>query len=1134
MRLVHSSLIFSATDLSNFLACPQLSLLNRATALGGPKPPKFDDPAVEVLRQRGLEHERAVLETLDGTVVEIPREDDVEATMEAMRSGAPVIYQGALEGGGWFGRPDILRRVSRPSDLGAWSYEVIDAKLAREARGGALLQLLMYADLLGRAQGTRPETVHLALGGPETRILPFRIADYAAYFRSIRARFLDHASNAPVDLPYAPDPVGHCEICAWQARCNKERHDVDHLSLVADIRKSQRRALEQIGVTTVVALAGLDLAALPALEGTSRASLQRAREQARIQVAGRREGKPIYELLLPVRQGEGLAALPPPSPGDLFFDLEGDPYALSDGIEYLFGYADRDARYAARWSLDRESEKRAFEEFIDFVMDRLATYPDLHIYHFAPYETTAMKRLMGRYATREEELDRLLRGKVFVDLHRVVRQGLRASVESYSIKKLEPFYGFERAIELRSASSALAHFEAWLELCPDDMQDDALLAQIEMYNRDDCLSTLRLQEWLERLRDELARTVQADVPRPEPGDPTPSETVAEEDEAVARLDAALTADVPADRAARTPEQQARWILAQILGFHRREQKASWWEYFRCRDLSDEELIEDTATMGGLEYVGVAGTVSRSLLHRYRFPHQEHPFSAGDKPEDAATGRGAGEVSEIDDASQTIVLKRGKGSGAPHPRALIEKEIFVDVELRQSIRRLAEAVTDTGLGDDALFQASVDLLMRRSPRVNQAPGERLTHSGEKNLDAARRLTGRLDRSVLPIQGPPGSGKTYTGARMILEVLERGHRVGITATSHKVISNLLDEVCSAAEEVRFTVRGIQKGNDAQRCESEIIEATRDNAQILAALTSGEAQLAAGTAWLWSREDMVRSVDVLFIDEAGQFSLANALAVAPAADSLVLLGDPKQLDQPLQGVHPPGSDVSALGHMLGDDATMPANRGLFLEHTWRLHPSICRFTSEIFYAGRLEPRKDLSAQRVNGIAPVDGSGIRFVPVEHEGNRNESPEEVEVVADLVERALDANLTWTDKDDNEHALRLEDILIVAPYNAHVSALAEKLPSGARIGTVDKFQGQEAPVVIYSMATSTAEEAPRGMRFLFSPHRLNVATSRARALAIVVANPALFEPECRTPEQMRLANAFCRLREMATPRAEQL
>jgi uncharacterized protein len=292
----------------------------------------------------------------------------------------------------------------------------------------------------------------------------------------------------------------------------------------------------------------------------------------------------------------------------------------------------------------------------------------------------------------------------------------------------------------------------------------------------------------------------------------------------------------------------------------------------------------------------------------------------------------------------------------------------------------------------------------------------------------------------------------------------------------------------------------------------------------------------------------------------SLANALAVSQAADSLVLLGDPRQLDQPQKGVHPPGADASALEYLLGGEPTVPPDRGLFLPKTWRLHPEICAYTSELFYRGRLTAKEWLANQRVDGPDPFEGSGLRFVPVEHAGNRNHSPEEVEVVAGLVDGLVNGvgrrpgvgrrfgvggspgtgsqatggvsaagtpPATWIDKDRETRPITLDDILVVAPYNAQVSALIEALPDGARVGTVDKFQGQEAPIVLYSIATSSAEEAPRGMEFLFSANRLNVATSRARCLAVLVGNPAVLAPICRAPRQMQLANAFCRFAEMA-------
>ena len=354
-----------------------------------------------------------------------------------MRRGAGVVYQGFLEDddGRWSGYPDFLLRVDRPSAPGGWSYEVLDTKLARRAKGEALLQLLLYSDLLAQAQGIEPELMHLALGGTGSENpASFRVAEYAAYYRAVRRRFEAHAASPPDTYS---EPVEHCGICEWQQSCAARRRADDHLSLVAGITRGQRGRLVEQEVTTMAALGALRLPVVPRLDGIGEAALARIREQARVQDQARREGRRIHELVTPVERDKGLAALPESSDGDVFFDLEGDAFAADGGLEYLFGVADRAGNYNSSWALDPASEKRAFERFIDNVMARWEQHPDFHIYHYGAYETTAVKRLMSRYATREDEVDRLLRGRVFVNLHRVVRQGLRASVESYSIKRLE-------------------------------------------------------------------------------------------------------------------------------------------------------------------------------------------------------------------------------------------------------------------------------------------------------------------------------------------------------------------------------------------------------------------------------------------------------------------------------------------------------------------------------------------------------------------------------------------------------------------------------------------------------------------------------------------------------------------------
>jgi uncharacterized protein len=370
---------------------------------------------------------------------------------------------------------------------------------------------------------------------------------------------------------------------------------------------------------------------------------------------------------------------------------------------------------------------------------------------------------------------------------------------------------------------------------------------------------------------------------------------------------------------------------------------------------------------------------------------------------------------------------------------------------------------------------------------------------------------LSGEVLAVQGPPGSGKTYTGAALIRALLDDGLRVGVTALSHKVINNLLTAVDRPALQ-----KWEEQDDDGRSSQVTIVGA---NDVVAGALSGGTANLVGGTAWLWAREDMQDLVDVLVIDEAGQFSLANAVAVSSAARSMVLLGDPQQLTQPTQAVHPDGAGISALDHLLDGHDTIPADRGVFLDKTYRMHPAITSFVSQTSYDGRLGSVEGLGLQRVEAGGVLSGSGLRWLPVTHEGNTSASDEEATVVAALVDDVCRG--TWVDGSGAEHRLTLNDVLVVAPYNRHVARLVDRLPAGARVGTVDKFQGQQAPVVIYSTASSSALDAPRGVDFLYDLHRLNVAVSRARALTVIVASPQLLDAEVHTPEQLRAVNALC-------------
>ncbi len=1119
---------FSASDLVGHLDCHHLTALDAAVARGSASKPKIWDPVLEALVERGRAHEREYVEHLKQsgiTVAEIEgggvTSSQVDRTLEAMRSGADVIVQGALQQGAWSGRADILRRVEIPSALGAWCYEVIDTKLARETKGATVLQLCLYSDLVAAVQGRAPEFMHVVT--PRSGFEPesYRTAEFSAYYRRVK-RGLEGFLDGDLSGNTYPEPNEHCGLCVWRVPCDQRRRADDHLCLVAGITKIQMSELRERKVPTLAALAQVPLPLAWKPDRGSAASYERIREQARIQVQGRVEGKALYETL-PVVEDLGLSALPTPSPGDVFFDLEGDPFVDDGGLEYLFGYAFADEagvlRYRGAWAVSREEEKRVFEDFVDFVMARWETYPDFHIYHYAPYEPSALKRLMGRYATREEGIDRMLRGRLFVDLYQVVRHAIRASVESYSIKELERLFGFVRSTKLEDASRALANVQTSLEFKDVEAITEDLKNTVEGYNREDCVAARELRNWLERVRADLV--VQgAVIDRPAPEDAEASEERTAWQERVEALVARLTEGVSADAGERTAEQQARWILAHTLDWHRREEKTLWWEYFRLSGLSSEDLFDERAALSGLVFDRQVGGTAKAPIHRYRFPPQETEMRGGEDLRETGGGK-FGKVERISLDERVIDIKKRGDTANVHPEAVFSHNVINTSVLAEALMRLGEWVADEGTAGDGRFGAARGLLLREPPRINR---ERLYARGETLLAGAMRLAPQLEGGVLPIQGPPGTGKTHVGARMIACLVNAGKKVGITATSHKVIRRLLDEVVKAGEELGVGLRCIQKTDDGEDGDS--ITCTKSNQEVFTALGSGW-QVAAGTAWLWAREEAHESVDVLFVDEAAQMSLANVLAVSQAAPSLVLLGDPQQLDQPTQGTHPEGTGVSALDYILEGQQTIGADRGLFLGETWRLHPQICAFTSEVFYESRLQPIKGLELQEIRSQGRVQGSGLRYMPVEHRGNQNSSPEESETVAKLVGEILGSAATWVDRHGKEHAVTLDEILIIAPYNAQVFDLKDRIP-GARIGTVDKFQGQEAPIVIYSMTTSSHADAPRGMNFLYGLNRLNVATSRAKCLSILVCSPQLFEPECRTPEQMRMANAFCRYLELAT------
>lgn len=1085
MRYFGGSLLFSATDLMRFTGCAHATQLDLLRLQGKGPEPRADSADAALLQRQGDAHEAGHLERLKAqglSVIEIDRGDlqvNAAQTQAALAAGPQVVFQGAFLAGNWGGWSDFLLRVERPSALGDFSYEVADTKLKRRPHPKHVLQLVLYSDLLAKVQGVLPEEAHVELGDGTRATL--RLADYAHYARAARARLEGFAAAPP---PTRPVPCADCALCRWSDHCESVWQAEDSLFHVAGISRGQVKKLEAAGVTTMAGLAALDHPVRGLAEGTR----TRLVAQGRLQHA-RKTGAPAFELR-PPEPGKGFDLLPEPQPGDLFYDIEGDPH-YPGGLEYLHGIW-CDGEFRAFWAHDPAGEARALSDLLAFFRSRLAAFPQARIYHYAAYEITALRRLSTKYGVGEAFLDRLLREGRFVDLFAVVRGGLIASEANYSIKSMEAFYGRTRDGEVKTAGGSVVAYEAWRET--DDPQ---ILEEIEDYNRIDCISTQELRDWLISIRPS--------GPWPQPV----TDAAAQES-----TDAAANESLRAAIAASGLPQERQDLLFNLGLFHQREVKPAQWAVFDSAARDPDDLIDDLDALAGLSAIGAVEPVKRSFIRSYRFPPQETKLRGGKRATVPVPGGAPTTVAieDLDRRKRQITLKVGPGKAH-----LLADQLTLHPDWPLNTDVIAAALRDV-IADQCgarRWRAVDDLLSRAAPRLTTGSLSPVDDPVAGTVAAV----GAMDETVLPIQGPPGTGKTYVTARAILSLVGQGARVGVTSNSHEAIRNVLMGCLAAAEDadLPMTLDLVHKtGGDEDGypdgCPIHRTTSNEDAAQ--------GRHVVGATAWFFAREENIQAFDWLFVDEAGQVGLANMAAMGRAARNIVLVGDPRQLPQVIQGAHPPPANLSCLEWMLGDHATVPPDRGIFLPVSRRMHPRVCGYISDQMYEERLGSHPDTARQAVSGIG-YPQAGAFWVPVPHEGNAQIAPEEVTAIAAAVAELLQG--FWTGRDGVTRPLRPADIIVVAPYNAQVGALRDALPAAIRVGTVDKFQGQEAPVCLVSMTASSAEETTRGMEFLFSLNRINVAVSRAKGLALVFGAPRLREARCETIEQMRLVNSICAL-----------
>ena len=1138
-RLKDGTYRFSPSDLTTYLESPFSAWMDRC-ALEFPEQFSHDpdDESAKLIQKKGNEHEARVLadlKTRHGHVEVIPAEGDFEirhiSTLAAMSAGHAVIYQAALKCEPFRGYADFLLKVAGKSKLGTYHYEAWDSKLARKTKPYFVIQLLAYSEMLDEIQGVFPATITVVLGTNKHKIL--KTSDFHNYYKNVKRRFLDF--NRAFDPKNQPIPDKSEEIRAWSGEAKALIARLDHLSQVAGIRVAQIKKLEAAGITTLATLASSLLEKIPEME---RRTFEKLKRQARLQVASKGLPAPIYEVLEHEPDARvGLRLLPPHSINDVYFDMEGYPLFDDKGLEYLFGAifenAVSDGKTASQtfidfWAHDRAQEKRAFEAWIDWVYARFKADPLMHIYHYASYEVTAMRKLSTMHATREMEVDEFLKKDVFVDLFRIVTQGLVVGEDSYSIKKIEHLFGQKREGGVTNAGDSIVEYANYLAM-PDgiDHKMSPTLKNIRDYNEVDCVSTLKLCNWLrvvqkESKLDYLIKTSQV------------QEEMEREESPAAQLAQSLLSELNG-KLEFTPDEAVQKLLAELLEFHRREAKQYWWKYFDWISSKHEELVDQSECIGNVRRTDRAPLPDKqSLIAEYRFdPAQDIKFVPGSDCQvyieyDNVLGA---EIRDLDTDTGLFTLRISKKKleeigGFPAIASILPGGPISTKVMTESIFAIASEFKETKLRR-SLPMAISELLYRTLPQIEgHKAGAPLITDGDLPLDRTIDLIKRMRGTTICIQGPPGAGKTYTGSHVIHALLKGGQRVGVTSNSHKAIENLMGAVLNVANKHTTDITGFKSGGEPEFLEKTGLKKFETkNIAGLKAAPNGHI-LIGGTAWTFSREEACSEgkevLDYLFVDEAGQVSLANLVAMSRSTKNIVLMGDQRQLEQPIQGSHPGESGESCLNYLIQDHATIPAELGIFLGTTFRMRPEVCKFVSDNFYESRLVADRSTLKNELILHASCQGvgktEGILFIPVEHEACSQSSLEEATSITSLITELLKSQI----KDlKGTRPLTLKDILVVAPYNLQVNLLKQTLPNGIEIGSVDKFQGREAPVVILSMCSSTLEASPRGVDFLFSPNRLNVALSRAKCLAIVVGNPNLAATDGTSIEKMKMVNLFC-------------
>ena len=1133
MKIKNNKFFVSPSDLNNFVAC-KYTVLNEIKYHNKEIRKSPDRANDKLWKEMGVEHEKRHYKILKEKYKksitiksDLNEKDRFDETVRAIQKGYDLIYHAYLIDDNLRGEADFLIKCDTKSDLGDYSYEVYDTKITRNLKPRHITQITAYSDMLGKIQKVLPEKMYLIDGSDEYH--SFKTIEYIDLFNHSKKEFIKFLSNISKEKIY-PEKCSYCNLCDWKDECDKTWENDNYINLVAGSNKSQVEKLKKNKIRTVEQLSKTKLTAMDLKINAE--SFKKIQLQAQLQEEKRNTGEDKI-VILDSDFGKGFYKLPKPDDGDVFFDIEGYP-RMDRPFEYLHGlyYKDKGKlKFKDLWAknYNKESEKNIFIELINFLEKRFVEYPNAHIYHYASYEKRAIRELATSYSSEFPKgdivNDDLLRKEKYVDLFSIVSQSIRTSEKDLSLKSIEKFYNFKRKADIVKADDSVIKYDNWIATKNEKYKQDII-----NYNEEDCISTYLLREFLVKNKPENIDWFVKQEEITKEGE-EPNKYRRKASNKLSREEVEVDLNNRLEKKKNKTNKKFVENLKNFIGFHWKSNKPEFWEVFDRAEKTHLELEDDTECIANSVLIDDKPKVTEDgFIYSYRFNDQNYKQKEGKSAFDAHQIKGLGTIHSIEEnfpdknIVKILVSKRRKNIEMP---SLLTLGNTMPPQVHQHDQALNKFLEDYILNNGENYKSIMDMLERKDPDIkNIKSGSILIEENKDLITQSIEIVKNLNNSYLTIQGPPGTGKTYTSAKIIIELMKAGKKVGVTSNSHEAIKTLLIAIEQQAVNQNYEFSGMRKSKSSDKHEWKFIR----NVTTGKPLNMDSYSLFAGTSWFFVDPRMNKTLDYLFIDEAGQVALGTTIASATSADNLVLIGDQMQLSQPMRAKHEGYARMSSLDFILEDDDTISTDKGVFLNVTRRLNKKICNYISTSFYDSRLTSDPITETRSVNlKLDPIKDEGLFYVPIDHNGCSQRSDEE----ADLVEKVFNKIVNKEYKSENiTGKISAKDIMVVAPYNAQANNIRERLKKkfkdDVRVGTIDLFQGQEAKVVLISMTTSDVESLPRHKDFFFSRNRLNVAISRAECVAIIIFNENLLLASASNIKEMKLINSFCKLLEFKT------